>query len=338
MRKEIDILAFVTRPSFAGGLGPIGDHLGLTGLATRRPDLTVRVVELNARSTQFHLDYEILRIEQDHQAPITLGRAAVVLYMPVSFDVEETDLSVAPADDPWPTFTHWQWRAITEYLEHRLPGIGHCVNTPLAARRANNKLLQWETLTAAGFDIPALVIATRWPQRGALAGAAALVKKNLSESGWKADGVFSPARKVRRGEAADDLPAIWQQPIEAAFEIRAYVFGDEVTFVRLERDASIIDVRVANSGRPQARLVHPAPGWSDMMLGASRALGLEYSVIDAMPTGDRLTILEVNANGVWWFLPTEIAACLEANFHFWLERLVDAARRTESAATPSGER
>ena len=75
-------------------------------------------------------------------------------------------------------------------------------------------------------------------RRGMIAGAAALVRKNLSESGWKADGVFSPARKVRLGEPDDDLPAIWQQPIDAAFEIRAYVFGDETTFVRLERDAA----------------------------------------------------------------------------------------------------
>ena len=338
MGKDIDILAIVTRPSFASGLGPIGDHLNLRGLAARRPDLNICVVELNARSTRFHLDSEILRIEQDGKPPVTLGTAALVLYMPVSFDAEETGLSLAPAGDPWPTFTHWQWRAITEYLDHRLPRVGHCVNAPLAARRANNKLLQWETLGAAGFEIPRLAVATQWPRRGALTGATTLVRKNLSESGWKAKGIFSPARKIHPGEPTDDLPAIWQQPIEAVFEIRCYVFGEEATFVRLERDAGITDIRVTNDGRPKARFIDPASGWSEMMVGATRALGLEYSVIDALPDGERLTILEVNSNGVWWFLPTEIAACLEARFHRWLERLVEAEQRTRSVAAPSGAR
>ncbi|MBV8663862.1 MAG: hypothetical protein JO107_12230 [Hyphomicrobiales bacterium] len=327
MGDAIDILAVVTRPSFASGLGPIGDHLNLRKLAARRPDLSMRIVELNARPTRLHLDSELLEIEQEGEAPIRLGTAALVLYMPVSFDVEETDLSPQRADDPWPTFTHWQWRAITEYLDHRLPEVGRCINQPLAARRANNKLLQWQTLSAAGFPIPALAVSTGWPRQGALASAATLVRKNLSESGWKAEGVFSPARKARADEPADDLPAIWQQPVEADFEIRCYVFGDEATFVRLERDADVTDVRITNDGRPKARFVEPLPGWSAAMLGATRALGLDYAVIDALPHGDELTILEVNANGVWWFLPDDVGAELEAKFHAWLERLVAAERR-----------
>ena len=329
MAETIDILAFVTRPSFASGLGPIGDHLNLRGLAARRPDLTLRIIELNARSTYFRLDSDSLRIEQEGRPPVALGSAALVLYMPVSFDVEETDLAPTPSDERWPIFAHWQWRSITEYLEDRLPRIGPCVNDPRAARRANNKLLQWEILRAAGFEIPPLVVSTNWPRGGALANAPFLVRKNLSESGWKTEGVFSPARTATRDEASDDVPAIWQQPIDAEFEVRCYVLGDEVTFVRLERDAAIIDVRTVNEGRPRARLIAPEPGWSGMMLGAARALGLAYAVIDALPIGDRLSILEVNANGVWWFLPDTIAQALEAKCHTWIERLVDTTKNDD---------
>ena len=333
MHQAVDMLAVVTRPSFASGLGPIGDHLNLAGFAARRPDLNIRVIELNARPTQFHLDADALLIEQAGHAPLALNSAALVLYMPVSFDVEETDLSSPRAGEPWPTFAHWQWRAITEYLEHRLPRIGRCVNTPLAARRANNKLLQWEILTAAGFDVPTLAFATRWPRRGALAGSSALVRKNISESGWKAEGLFSPARLMREGEPADELPAIWQEPVEAGFEIRCYVFGDEAIFVRLERDPCVTDVRATNNGRPEARFVDPKPDWIETMISASRALNLEYSVIDALPNGDRLSILEVNANGVWWFLPPAIGAALEVRFHRWLERLIEDGRRARAGAS-----
>jgi hypothetical protein len=333
LHQAIDMLAVVTRPSFASGLGPIGDHLNLAGFAARRPDLMIRVIELNARPTEFHLDADALLIEQAGHAPLALNSAALVLYMPVSFDVEETDLSSPRAGEPWPTFAHWQWRPITEYLEHRLPKIGRCVNAPLAARRANNKLLQWEILTAAGFDVPPLAFATRWPRSGALAGSSALVRKNISESGWKAEGLFSPARLTREGEPADELPAIWQEPVKADFEIRCYIFGDEAIFVRLERDPEVTDVRATNDGRPAARFVEPDPGWAETMLSASRALNLEYSVIDALPNGDKLTILEVNANGVWWFLPPAIGAALEAKFHRWLERLIEDGRRARAGAS-----
>ena len=252
--------------------------------------------------------------------------------MPVSFDVEETDLASTRDDERWPTFAHWQWRPITEYLEERLPKVGPCINDPRAARRANNKLLQWEALRGAGLEMPPLAVATQWPRAGQLANARMLVRKNLSESGWKAEGVFSPARKTTPAEKSDGLPAIWQRPIEADFEIRCYVFGQDAVFVRLERDPAIIDVRTTNDGRPRASFVVPAPGWSATMLAAARALGLDYAVIDALPAADRLVILEVNANGVWWFLPEAIATRLEAKFHAWVEARVAAVKSAERAA------
>jgi hypothetical protein len=324
MTDAIDILAVLTRPSFPSGTGPIGDHLGLRALAARRPDLRIHAIELNAGTLHVEIDRDALLIEAEG-APTRIAAAGLVLFMPVSFDVEETDLAATPPVAPYPTFAHWQWRAVTEWLEERLPRIGRCVNVPRAARRANNKLLQWEALTAAGFKIPPLVVATRWPSLEPLASAPELIRKNLSESGWKAPGVFSPAQRARRDDPGDGLPAIWQQPVEAATEIRAYVMGEDAIFVELERDAGIVDVRVTHNGRPRARIVEPQTGWAEIALGAARALDLDYAVIDAMPTDSGLAILEVNSNGVWWFLPPDIGAVLEAKFHAWLERLVDGA-------------
>jgi hypothetical protein len=321
----IDILAVLTRPDFASGRGPIGDHLNLRGLAARRPDLTIRMIELNAHPTDVDIDLDGMTITQQGREPVRIGKAAVVLYMPVSFDVEETDLGITTEDAPYPLFAHWQWRVITDYFEERLMDAGRCVNAPLAARRANNKLLQWKALKEAGLEVPELTVANRWP-RGALAASPSLIRKNLSESGWKAAGVFSPAERVSSSHPSDGLPAIWQRPVETDEEIRCYVMGDEAIFVALARDAEVIDVRQTNDGRPHARFVEPAPGWAETMLRATRILGLDYAVIDALPQGDKLAILEVNSNGVWWFLPAEIGRALEARFHSWLETLVAAAR------------
>jgi hypothetical protein len=98
--------------------------------------------------------------------------------------------------------------------------------------------------------------------------------------------------------------------------------GEEVTFVRLERDAAITDVRMTRAGRPNARIVGGSEDWKARMLAVARALDLDYAVIDAMPIDDGLAILEVNANGVWWFLPEEVASRLEGRFHAFLERLI----------------
>src|SRR4029077_15583487 len=141
---------------------------------------------------------------------------------------------------------------------------------------------------------------------------------------------FSPARLVERGPPDDLLPAIWQIPILADHEYRVYVMGEDVTFVRLERDAAITDVRMTRSGRPKARIVEVSEAWRARMLAAARALDLDYAVVDAMPVAEGLAVLEGNANGVWWFLPEDVAGVLETRFHGFIDGLIEQARRRVS--------
>ena len=120
---------------------------------------------------------------------------------------------------------------------------------------------------------------------------------------------------------------IWQEALISDRELRAYVMGDEVTVVELTRHPDVIDVRATNGGRPSAHIVDAVPAqWRSILFGMTRALGLDYAVIDAIPTGPELHVLEVNANGVWWFLPADVGNLLEARFHAWLEGEIDAAR------------
>jgi hypothetical protein len=318
----IDLLAIVTRPDFPSGAGPIGDHMGITRFAAARPQLTVCTIVLNASETRLHMEGERAIIAQGKAPPIDLSRARLVLYMPVCLEVEETNLSPLAAGEPYPLFAAQQWRPLTEYLEDLLPRLARCVNEPRATRRANNKLMQIDALRRAGIALPSTSVSSGFPRQGALAKQLRLVRKNISEGGWKSPTEFSPARLVAANETDDLTPTIWQAPIEADREYRCYVMGDEVTFVRLERDPMITDVRATHGGRPRALIVEGDAQWRLGMLATARALGLDYAVIDAMPVGDDLVILEVNANGVWWFLPQAVQNALEARFHFFLDRLI----------------
>jgi hypothetical protein len=323
--QNIDLLAIVTRPDFPSGNGPIGDHLGLARFASERPGLVVRTIVLNDRGTHVHIEAGHALITQGEDAPIDLNRLRLVLYMPICLEVEETNLASISANEPYPLFAAQQWRPLTEYLEHRLPRLTRCVNTPGATRCANNKLIQLDALYRAGFPPPLTAVSTGFPNEGALASRTSLVRKNISEGGWKSATEFSPARLVERGPPDDLLPAIWQIPLQADHEYRVYVMGEDVTFVRLERD-----VRMTRSGRPKARIVEVSEAWRARMLAAARALDLDYAVVDAMPVAEGLAVLEVNANGVWWFLPEDVAGVLETRFHGFIDGLIEQARRRVS--------
>ena len=89
--QDIDLLAIVTRPDFPSGNGPIGDHLGLARFAAKRPGLVVRTIVLNAGGTSVHIEAGHALITQGDEPPIDLNRIRLVLYMPVSLEVEETN-------------------------------------------------------------------------------------------------------------------------------------------------------------------------------------------------------------------------------------------------------
>jgi hypothetical protein len=323
---DIDLLAIVTRPDFPSGQGPIGDHMGLRSYAAARPSLSVRTIALNEGATRIHLEDGRIIVAQRGEEPIEIVRAKLVLYMPVCLEVEETNLAAAEPGEPYPLFAAQQWRPLTEYLEDALPRLARCINEPRALRRANNKLIQLDLLRREGLPLPPTALATGFPEEGGLAGSARLVRKNVSEGGWKSETEFSPARLAGPGES-DTAPAIWQRPIEADHELRVYVMGEEAIFVRLEREAAITDVRATGGGRPRASIVDGKSGWKELMLAAAKALGLDYAVIDAMPDGEGgLVVLEVNANGVWWFLPDAVGRLLEGRFHAFLDRMIAAPR------------
>jgi hypothetical protein len=327
MITPIDFLAIVSRSDFPTGHGPAGDCFGLQKLRDRRSDLNIAILELNSRPTELLIEDDRVIIAQEGLPAIDLTAVASALYLPVSLEVEETNLSPPRRDDPYPLFTAQQWRPITEFIEWVLNTNGRCLNAPEKVRRANNKLIQFSALTQSGIAIPKACVATSYPLRSQLANFDFLIAKNISEGGWKAPTVFSPARRVQPGDDAENHPVIYQQPLLSSRELRCYVMGEHVHFVELERQPDIVDVRTQGGGKPHATLVGGRPEWTAMLVACARHLGLDYAVADAIPSGERLSILEINANGVWWFLPADVGAELERYFHQFLEGFIDSRRR-----------
>jgi hypothetical protein len=323
----LDFLAVISRPTFPTGSGVAGDSYNIGALIKCRSDWNAAVLELNHTATAVRWDGKRLFVTPEGRPEIALDDVGVVLFLPICLEPEETLLRPIDRNGEFPQFEAEQWRAITTLFEEHLNQLrpGACLNQPQHVRRTNNKMLQFELLTAAGFSVPLLNIDTSFPLTGELADSPRLVSKNISEGGWKSPTDFSPARLVGPDDPVEPWPALWQQPIVSERELRIYVMGDEVTFVELPRDPDVLDVRATNNGKPKAQIVHAPEAWQAMALGMTRALGLDYGVIDAIPVGDELHVLEVNANGVWWFLP-DVAQELEARFHRWLEQAVDNVR------------
>jgi len=336
MAEGLDFLAVVSRPDFPSGTGPVGDYYNLRGLVQRRTDWHAAVLELNSRTTDVECHGRRFIISQEGLPSFDLGRVRVALYLPICLEVEETLLCPVDRNGPWPRFAEEQWRPITAAFEDRLSHV-RCLNPPDRVRTTNNKLLQFERLREAGFALPGTAVSSGRPLSPVWSSEALLVAKNVSEGGWKSvDGSgagreFSPARLVGPHEPIDPWPVIWQARIEGSHELRCFVMGDDVIAVDLLRDPDVLDVRSTNNGRPVARLTEISPEWTAMLRSVTRCLGLDYAVIDAIPAGDELHLLEVNANGVWWFLPDRVAHVLEARFHAWLEREVDLSRSGDPA-------
>ena len=316
--RHLDFLAVVSRPDFPSGAGPIGDNFGLHRLLAMHPSWRSAILELNSQPTDVQWSRSHFVISQQGIEPFDLTDVGVVLFLPICLEVEETLLCPIAADQPWPRFAQEQWRPVSAYFEDRL-SRQHCLNRPDRVRVANNKLLQFDLLRSAGFAPPHTDVGNRWPDDGVTM----RVAKNLSEGGWKSATEFSPARLACDTDPIDPWPVIWQEPIVSDRELRIYVMGDDVTAVELTRERGTIDVREANGGRPSARIAALSDTWADRSRRITRALGLDYAVIDAIPVGEELHLLEVNANGVWWFLPADVGAVLEARFHAWVGREVE---------------
>jgi hypothetical protein len=263
-------------------------------------------------------------------------KASLVLYMPVSFEPE--DIALRPLDSVGADglFAHRQWRTVAEFLEVTLGRHPNCINNPWHARLANNKLVQAEVLKRAGAPAlslrPADVIPDG-PKDGEL------VCKNLSEGARKSSTEFSNTRLVQGPGERLDYPLIFQRYIAADHEMRFYVFDNEILPIRIRRRLAdgLVDVRAMPLAEADIEISFDYSAFHPQIVAASRALGLSYAAIDAIPENGELLILEINANGVWWMLPAPIQEHVRSAFHRFLYRRLLGGQAAVSSASPTKE-
>ncbi len=323
-----DLVFLVTPPWRTTRAGDAGDYLAVAHFAARFPEIETRVVYFNDPSTEITVVADRTMLRQDGCGTIALSGASAYVYFPYSFEPE--DLSLRPPerardDGHW---EHRQWRAIQAWIEHALPVWGRCLNAPLKARAASNKLIQM-----SAFRLPMAVPPT-WIGNDATAGSflkeRRAVAKNLSEGTFTGE-LLGEGRIVLARPAdehdykARSAPIILQERVDAPVELRAYVIGERVLTLEMSRagtDEANPDVRARGLGASDVRLSEAWRHFDADLVACARRLELGYAVFDLMPVGETLFVLEVNANGVWTGTWEEAGAPVRDVLHEHIAQLV----------------
>lgn len=300
-----DLVFFVTPPWRATRAGDAGDYLSIEHFRSRFPDIETRVVRFNDPTTRVRVVEDRTVLYQEGCGTIALSGASAYAYFPYSFEPE--DLTLWPPErsreiGPW---EHRQWRAIMAWIEHAMPGWGRCLNAPMKARAASNKLIQM-----SAFRLPLALPAT-WigndDSAAAFLDGRRAVAKNLSEGTFTGEllgeGRILLARPAGDGDRAPrNAPIILQERIDAPIELRSYVIGERVLTLEMSRgrtDEANPDVRSRGLRAQDVRLSQAWRRFDDDLVACARRLELGYAVFDLMPVDETLFVLEVNANGVW---------------------------------------
>jgi hypothetical protein len=290
----------MSRPSFPGRAGAVGDYLSVESFARRTPEMSIGVVRFGDQTSHVSLDEGRILIEQDGQRPIEVTSARAFVYFPFSFEPEETVLRSAT---DW--FHQQQWRAVTQYLEYRLPQLGPCVNVPAHARLSSNKLYQFAAADEAGIASPRTLVSSKRPtieRAQTLLGD--WVRKNISEGNARLTrGVGSDRTDI------DDCPWIVQELLEGYLEFRVYVLGAAVIPVEVSRPRQ----RHGQPVTPKYTIGEYTEAFIDVAKLVHR-LGLKYAAVDCILVAERPILLEVNPHGSWQWLPTEIKTLVQDAF------------------------
>jgi hypothetical protein len=303
-----DIVFFMSRPSFAGRAGPVGDYLSVESFARRNPDVPIGVVRFGDPSSHVSLDGRRILIEQEGQEPIEVTSARAFVYFPFSFEPEETVLR--PAKD-W--FHQQQWRAVTQYLECRLPQLGPCINVPAHARLSSNKLYQLAVAGEVGIASPRTLVASRRPSiERAQALLGDWIRKNVSEGD----------ARLTRGVGSDctdvgDCPWMVQEFLEGHHEFRVYVIGSAVFPIEVSRPLQTH----RQPATPEYTIGEYTEAFIDVAKLVHR-LGLKYAAVDCILVAEKPIVLEVNPNGSWQWLPTEIKRPVQDAFESLVLRML----------------
>jgi len=185
------------------------------------------------------------------------------------------------------------------------------VNDHVAGLAAQSKLYQLVVARNSGLRVPRTVIGNDPDMVGEFyrtSGGRTLMKPFFQPGWMEGDKEF-----IQHANVLDDglvamkdsirlCPAIYQDYVEKAFELRAVVMGSDILFIKIDSQArreSSVDWRGDLLGRSKLSVFHDVPdSIRDALLGFMRRMNLDFGCIDLIVTGQGdYFFLEVNDQG-----------------------------------------
>lgn len=191
---------------------------------------------------------------------------------------------------------------------------GHVwINSARAAILAQNKLLQLIVARTVGFCVPETLISNNPAEIRAFGSAlgGAMAVKAFYPRMWSCPArkvaYFASTARVELSRLGSDsslgaCPAIYQEYVKKAFELRVTVLGDDVSAIRIDSQVTreTADWRYDKDGGESWGVEEYAlaPSLRDRVLKYMKALNLAMGCIDLIVTpDDRVVFLEVNEQG-----------------------------------------
>jgi glutathione synthase/RimK-type ligase-like ATP-grasp enzyme len=235
--------------------------------------------------------------------------------------------NVNPADKAFAE-TEYRWfsHSVMYLLEH-LPV--RCVNPYSASRVINNKSVQLYLAAKNGLHVPATVMSNSpHDVHSALAGASRrMVCKAFFPHIWKKDA--SEARavtetfEIKADELPEDevltyAPAIYQEMVVKAFDVRMVLLGTTVYSFSLHTPGGVLDWRQeVGQGHASVEPIDTPVEVHNAVLAFARDARIEFGSLD----------FAVDENGRWWFLEIN-----EEGQFLWLDDFCPAAMQQKFLA------
>jgi len=249
--------------------------------------------------------------------------ARYYVYLPPSYERQHTGLAKIRRSR-YQDFVSREWDVVTQFLEEHLIDSAKCVNPPLSARRAANKLLQLVSAKPHGLDIPPTVVTNSAQEAIKILppGSSRGLWKPIGESGNITSDLMAPASLFTRAELLADpasieiAPGCFQRFIAAKRELRTYIFGARAVsiLIRPRDKISTPDLTCQNLEEDDFSRTEGFKDHESKLIGLVKDLGLRYAAVDSIIAGQRRYFLEVNPNGGWGWLPKDMQAPLDHEF------------------------